>query len=555
MRRKTKWTLGILLSLVLLVGLMLGTSAAGYALNNVAKIGETEYLTLKAAVDAAQSGDTITMVQNVDLGTGTTNLLIVPETADLTLDLNGFVITGSTNGVRMINNFGKLVIKDSSTAKTGEIKNISTGTNDCTRTLGNGTDTNHTASMTIESGKISSTVGQVIINQANLKIEKDVVLETTATYSGNYSSGAVVLDNRGGVAEIDGATLTTDNGMLMYVGSGSDVSILDGTFTAKETRGLIGGPGAEDVNITGGTFNIDPSAMVLQGYYVEETNNLYTVKKMDESSVTVTSEEELSQALSTASATKAVKITISGNVSVEGNLKLLKGSSITIPQGNTLRVADGGVLAVEGVVENEGTLTIAENGFLANPLSVVGDGQYIYKGYDAASPVYSISSPMGLQWLAVVYNDTIDDLNVEVTRDIVFPNGVVFQQIPYFCGTFDGMNHTISGLAINAVSDYTGVFTGMSYATIKNVTLDATITANNGTVGGIAGYINEDTHFQNVKVEGSITVGGSGYGAAAFVGRAPSRLAAPAMVPPPSWARCTERKPAAASRLRTAKAP
>ena len=495
--------------------------------NYVAKLertgAETQYFdSLKDAVNAAQSGDTITLLQNVDLGTGATNLLVIPATADLTLDLNGFVISGSTNGVRMINNYGKLVIKDSSTAKTGEIKNISTGTNDCTRTLGNGTDTNHTASMTIESGKISSTVGQVIINQANLKLEKDAVLVTTATYSGDYSNGAVVLDNRGpGVAEIDGATLTSNDGMLMYISANSDTTIKGGTFTAKETRGLIGGSGAGDVKITGGTFNIDPSAMVAQGYCVEEANNLYTVKKVEESTdFTVSSEEELSQALSNASLSKPVQITVSGDISVKGNLKLLKGSSITVPQGNSLSVADGGVLMLEGAVENQGTLTIAKDGFLGNPLSVKGDGDFTYEGYDeTALPYYSISSPMGLQWLAVVNNsDTIDELEVEVTQDIVFPNGVVFQQIPDFCGTFDGMNHTISGLAINAISSYTGVFTGMSYATFKNVTLDETVTANNGTVGGVAGYVGENTHFQNVKTAGSITVGGSGYGAAGFVG-------------------------------------
>lgn len=528
MRRKTKWTLGILLSLVLLVGLMLGMSATAYADGNVAKIGNTEYATLQAAIDACPkdgTATTITLLQNVDLGTGATTLLVIPATADLTLDLNGHTISGSTTvvGARIINNNGTLVIRDSSASKTGEIKNISTTNNECIRTLGNGTDTNHTASMTIESGKISSTVGQVIINQANLKIEKDVVLETTATFTGNFSNGAVVLDNRApGIVKIDGATLTSNDGMLMFIypASGSNVSINGGTFTAKETRGLIGGSGAGDVKITGGTFNIDPSALVAQGYYVEEANNLYTVKKMEESTdFTVSSEEELSQALSESSPSKPVKITISGNISVEGNLKLLKGSSITIPQGNSLSVADGGVLMLEGAVENQGTLTIAKDGFLGNPLSVKGDGDFTYEGYDETALTYSISSPMGLQWLAVVNNgDLIDDLEVEVTQDIVFPNGVVFQQIPYFCGTFDGMNHTISGLVINAVSSHTGVFTGMSYATIKNVTLDATITANNGTIGGVAGYVGEDTHFQNVKTAGSITVGGSGHGASGFVG-------------------------------------
>ena len=66
MRRKTKWTLGILLSLVLLVELMLGTSATVYADGNIARIGDTEYATFAEAVSGASDGATITLLKDCE---------------------------------------------------------------------------------------------------------------------------------------------------------------------------------------------------------------------------------------------------------------------------------------------------------------------------------------------------------------------------------------------------------------------------------------------------------------------------------------------------------
>ncbi len=94
------------LSLLLAVA-MLCTLAGGSALaagedagetppvsTNVAKIGDTEYTTLRAAISAAQTGDTITLLQDCE-GTATINMNSKKQTPTaLTLDLNGFAIDG-----------------------------------------------------------------------------------------------------------------------------------------------------------------------------------------------------------------------------------------------------------------------------------------------------------------------------------------------------------------------------------------------------------------------------------------------------------------------------
>lgn len=77
---------GILVSMLAAVLLLPGAvSAAG----NQAKIGDTEYVTLLAAVNAAEDGDTITLIENVAL------TLPVKINKSLTIDLGGFTVSRS----------------------------------------------------------------------------------------------------------------------------------------------------------------------------------------------------------------------------------------------------------------------------------------------------------------------------------------------------------------------------------------------------------------------------------------------------------------------------
>lgn len=93
----------------------------------VAQIGETTYETLQAAIDAAKTGDTITLLKDVDLGTNRQYLYsTAPDKKDvcnLTFDLNGHTITSAiqNNGTVVAARVG-LVIKN------GTIENTCTDT-------------------------------------------------------------------------------------------------------------------------------------------------------------------------------------------------------------------------------------------------------------------------------------------------------------------------------------------------------------------------------------------------------------------------------------------
>lgn len=87
---------------------------------NQAKIGDTEYATLQAAINAAKTGETVTLISNVT----TSNRAISISGKTLILDLNGFNITRSdyapTVGALTIENASNVTINDEN--NTGQIK-------------------------------------------------------------------------------------------------------------------------------------------------------------------------------------------------------------------------------------------------------------------------------------------------------------------------------------------------------------------------------------------------------------------------------------------------
>lgn len=68
-------------------------SVAQNVAKNVAKIGTTEYATLKAAVYDATAGQTVTLINDVDLTTD--DELEVGKLQNIVLDMNGHSIKGA----------------------------------------------------------------------------------------------------------------------------------------------------------------------------------------------------------------------------------------------------------------------------------------------------------------------------------------------------------------------------------------------------------------------------------------------------------------------------
>lgn len=95
-------------------------SVAQNVAQNVAKIGTTEYATLKAAVYDATAGQTVvTLINDVDLTTD--DELEVGKLQDIVLDMNGHSIKGANADYKNICVSGKLTLKDSKENSTGKI--------------------------------------------------------------------------------------------------------------------------------------------------------------------------------------------------------------------------------------------------------------------------------------------------------------------------------------------------------------------------------------------------------------------------------------------------
>ena len=110
------------------------------------------------------------------------------------------------------------------------------------------------------------------------------------------------------------------------------------------------------------------------------------------------------------------------------------------------------------------------------------------------------------------YDAWSEGKNVVLTKDISL-EGINFEPIASFCGTFDGQGHTISGLNITGAFSPAGLFAILeSEAIVKNLNVSGVISpdGDKGVVGGIAGINKgkiEGCSF-NGTVIGSVDIGG-----------------------------------------------
>ena len=84
-----------------------------------AQVGETKYATLQEAADAATAGQTVKVLNDVDMTTD--GNLTVNEGKDIVLDMNGHSIKGANADYKNILVKGKLTLKDSKENSTGKI--------------------------------------------------------------------------------------------------------------------------------------------------------------------------------------------------------------------------------------------------------------------------------------------------------------------------------------------------------------------------------------------------------------------------------------------------
>ncbi|MBP3255410.1 MAG: hypothetical protein J6M60_02840 [Clostridia bacterium] len=183
------------------------------------------YENLAEAVENAADTDTITIIHDASIA-GTVESVTIPDTKNITLDLNGYNILAANNGT-IINN-GTLLVKDSTSHLDEDGKRIE-GT---FINSGNNIFENN-GSLTFDSGKFGLSLG------------------TTYQYSYN------LIKNNGKLTINDGRFYVSGNYSRIIYSTSGDIEIKDGTFTGsgQEDYHLLNDGSDCNISIKGGTFN------------------------------------------------------------------------------------------------------------------------------------------------------------------------------------------------------------------------------------------------------------------------------------------------------------
>ncbi|MGI5959117.1 MAG: hypothetical protein ACOX60_06870 [Massiliimalia sp.] len=519
--------------------------------------------TLKSAIVNASSEQQTTIQLDQDIAL--TNTLVISEDKNILLDLNGHTLTVSSD-VNVLENKGTLIIqngiiagmdKGSGTKGKGVVNQQSgnltiNGRN--TKLIGRSGLENYGVAV-INDGTITSynrnaiyteagsnTVingGNIIASSGSSGMGRAVSAVGDITITGGYfyangTSGAG--DNyMNAISIFNGATLLikpsqgntvtviseTDYAVSSYSGI---LEIYGGNFACNGNRTDIQSLQNGEITLYGGSYHHEPdSKFVADGYVVVQESEKYNIyKAQDSQSITVKNYAELKQAVS-GPITEPKNITLGANIVIPQNesIFLKKGYTLTIPQQCTLTV--NGLLSLQGELINNGILNVSTNGFIENPLQVISNGT-ITNYPTVNNGVCSISTPMQLQWLAHMVENSGSPTYVVLTQDITMPNDINFTPIGvssfYADSVFDGQGHQINNLKVNATTFDGGLFGQIGDVTVKDLTInESAVISTNQYIGTLAGFATGNCSIKNVKVQNSSVKSSISYGVGGLIGQ------------------------------------
>ena len=261
----------------------------------VAEVNGTTFETLVDAIAAAKDNDTVTLLAD------TTEDVVISK--NITLDLNGFTLT-NTEGEHTIVNNGTLTIKDSSTAQTGTVDNVTHGrgalVNNGTVILSGGTFERSAEKGKFEPYGNGGNSWYTIANYGTMTIDNGTTVKNAGGYSSNIRNGGqdstakltinggtfdggvnTVKNDANGVLEIKGGELK--NTAQYVIMNWNKATISGGIFETAETAGAVLFSSAYqnqsafcgELTITGGTFTAAGSKLIDDAY---DADNHGTVK-------------------------------------------------------------------------------------------------------------------------------------------------------------------------------------------------------------------------------------------------------------------------------------
>lgn len=482
----------------------------------VAKIGDVEYPTLQAAVDAANNGDTIVLKKSIsatEIGEKK-QLQFVKADMNVTLDLNQNTITAEAGEAIAIN-----AANITLTVKNGTIENFAEGSysdgvyaykesNNLTLTFENivlksrtqglavqGLTSNSnvnivnsniistdglgiyyppkSGTLTISDSEIAGVTG-IVVKGSNLVVkgEKTIISGTGPNVDPEtYYTGAT-----------DGSSTLTETGDAVYVESGYNdrdisVSISGGHLNSKNAKAVRmfvkngeNTSAKREISVTGGTFSSDVSAYVAEGYVQNEKNG--TVEQLGETNAVAKVGDTYYKTLSAAVAVAkdGDTVTLLKNVVLNSTLTLNKNLTLDL---NGCVISNGSELGTNYLVNIASGAKVSIVGDKAN--SKIADSRNNAKGTITAIIVYgnlivsgdNLTISRGANGIAIKVEDNPGTLTVNSGTITVDAATVTSSQAIQNWG-----NATINGGVFNGdVDSYAYIAANKNYVgnmTIKN---------------------------------------------------------------------------------------
>lgn len=422
-----------LLSAFLAVMMVLTMAPVAFAADEggttgVAKIGDVEYPTLQAAVDAANNGDTIVLKKSIsatEIGEKK-QLQFVKAYMNVTLDLNQNTITAEAGEAIAIN-----AANITLTVKNGTIENFAEGnysdgvyaykeSNNLTltfesvvlksRTQGlavQGLTSNSnvnivnskitsaeelgiyyppkSGTLTISDSEITGVTG-IVVKGSNLVVkgEKTIISGTGPNVDPEtYYTGAT-----------DGSSTLTETGDALYIESGYNdrdisVSISGGHLNSKSAKAVRmfvkngeNTSAKREISVTGGTFSSDVSAYVAEGYVQNENG---TVEQLGETNAVAKIDDTYYKTLAdaVAAANDGKTVTLLKNVVLNSTLTLNKSMTLDL---NGCKISNGSTMGTDYLVSIAANADVSIVGNKEN--SKISDSRSNAQGTITAVVVY-----------------------------------------------------------------------------------------------------------------------------------------------------------------------
>ena len=438
----------------------------------VAFVGQTAYNTLPAAINAAQNGDTVKVINNVTLK----DTLTIPAGKTITLDLNGKTISQSkacTASYEMINNKGNLTITGN-----GKITLTDTGAGDPNFGWGSYTIRNE-GNLVVENGTIEFKGNQAFGTHCSLAIFQ---------YSGSTTiNGGKIVNNAYRSIRLWKGDVTINGGAfegqvwVHCVDDSAKMTINGGSFAPAKNGGdgssvFVNNSGKKaELTVTGGTFATkiganDVAALagaIAGGKFSEAAKNGTNAALLADNAVfgAVDSDGYYGIVLSAATVNGTNYATLADAIAAAN-----AGDTVTLLADVNENVTINKNLTIDGADKNyTGTMTLGKANVTIENVNFV-KGQ-VYKNKSTGTPA----------------NITIKDcdfdgqgmnayaINLGGTSSIVIENvtakdyGYGLLQVPSSCAGLTVKNVTVSGCYYGLKVDYANA------VTIENADIDANI--------------------------------------------------------------------------------